>query len=64
MVPAIEVYWQWEVHKITVVIDNIALNEFNYRTWRFITSFIDHAIQIYVGQNTTEILKLDGEYWL
>ena len=54
MAPAIEVYWQWEVHKITVIIDNVAINEFNYRAWRFITSFIDHAIQIYVGQKATE----------
>ena len=30
------------------------IDRFNYRGWHFITSFIDHAIQIYVGQNATE----------
>ena len=29
------------------------IDEFNYRAWSFITSFIDHAIQIYVGQKAT-----------
>ena len=33
------------------------LDEFNYGVWRFITPFIDHAIQFYVGQKAT------GEYW-
>ena len=30
------------------------IDGFNYKALHFITSFIDHAIQIYVGQNTTE----------
>ena len=30
------------------------IDEFNYRAWHFITSFIDYAIQIYVGQKARE----------
>ena len=40
------------VHKIILIWTYI--DEFNYRVWHFITSFIDHAIQIYVGQKATE----------
>ena len=32
----------------------VYIYEFNYRVWHFITSFIDHAIQIYVGQKARE----------
>ena len=35
----------WAVHPVAICID-----KFNYGAWRFIISFIDHAIQIYVGQ--------------
>ena len=30
------------------------IDKFNYRAWHFITSFIDYAIQIYVGQKAGE----------
>ena len=30
------------------------IDEFSYRAWHFITSFIDYAIQIYVGQKARE----------
>ena len=30
------------------------IDEFNYRAWHFITSFIGHVIQIYVEQKATE----------
>ena len=30
------------------------IDEFNYRAWHFITSFIDYAIQIHVGQKAGE----------
>ena len=33
---------------------HIIIVEFNYRAWHFITSFIDYAIQIYVGQKAGE----------
>ena len=33
---------------------SINIDEFDYKAWHFITSFIDHAIQIYVGQKATE----------
>ena len=36
-------------HELAILID-----EFNYRAWHFITSFIDYAIQIYVGQKAGE----------
>ena len=32
----------------------VAIDEFSYRAWHFITSFIDYAIQIYVGQKARE----------
>ena len=32
----------------------LLIDGFNYRAWRFITPFIDHAIQIYVGQKAME----------
>ena len=31
-----------------------SIDAFNYRAWHFITSFVDHAIQIYVGQKARE----------
>ena len=33
---------------------HIFIDGFNYRAWHFITSFVDHAIQIYVGQKATD----------
>ena len=30
------------------------IDEFSYRAWHFITSFIDYAIQMYVGQKARE----------
>ena len=30
------------------------IDRFNYRVWHFVTSFIDYAIQIYVGQKAME----------
>ena len=32
----------------------LAIDEFNYKAWHFITSFIDYAIQIYAGQKAGE----------
>ena len=32
----------------------IYIDEFNYRSWHFITPFIDYAIQIYGGQKAGE----------
>ena len=37
-----------------VFITIVCIDEFNYRAWHFITSFIDYAIQIYVGQKARE----------
>ena len=31
-----------------------SIDEFSYKAWHFITSFIDYAIQIYVGQKARE----------
>ena len=31
-----------------------SIDEFSYRAWHFITSFIDYAIKIYVGQKARE----------
>ena len=33
----------------------IDIEEFNYRAWHFISLFIDHMIQIYIGQKPEEI---------
>ena len=33
----------------------IGIEEFNYRAWHFISLFIDHMIQIYIGQKPEEI---------
>ena len=30
------------------------IDEFSYRAWHFITSFIDYTIKIYVGQKARE----------
>ena len=38
----------------TISILQSYIDGFNYRAWPFVTSFIDHAIQIYVGQKATE----------
>ena len=35
-----------------------SIEAFNYRAWHFITSFVDHTIQIYVGQ---KLGKINGE---
>ena len=42
----------------------MTIDEFNYRAWRFTTSFEDYAIQIYVGQKAREnqwkVMVLEG----
>ena len=45
------------MHLMTVNVAShiiITIDEFSYRAWNFITSFIDYAIQIYVGQKARE----------
>ena len=38
----------------TITFIYVPIDEFSYRAWHFITSFIDYAIQIYVGQKARE----------
>ena len=39
---------------LRILITATCIYEFSYRAWHFITSFIDYAIQIYVGQKARE----------
>ena len=43
-----------KLHEFSSFKLNNNIDEFSYRAWHFITSFIDYAIKIYVGQKARE----------
>ena len=47
-------FGQWINCQVNTVFGIICIDEFSYKAWHFITSFIDYAIQIYVGQKARE----------